>query len=277
MRGSRMLLDKKDIRSFNAKLATEIGCNEAIFLQQIHYFLQINEEADRNKKEGKYWTYNSYTEWQKEVFPFWSTRTIGRVVRSLEEQGLLVTDNFNKAGFDKTKWYTINYDKVKQIEKQVYSSRQNGSTDNTECRDGGSQNGSTNTKDLPKTSTKKNNNMSANADEYPTLSSLPRNNGGHRKYPDKFQSAWQEYPNRDGSANKGGGYSKFRARIKEGVDADKLIKAAKKYKKEKEIEGSVGTKYIMQMSKFYGAKDIWLEYAEKDITADTLKGVTYAN
>ena len=128
-----------------------------------------------------------------------------------------------------------------------------------------------------KEKTNKQNNMSANADEYPTLSSLPRNNGGHRKYPDKFQSAWQEYPNRDGSANKGGGYSKFRARIKEGVDADKLIKAAKKYKKEKEIEGSVGTKYIMQMSKFYGAKDIWLEYAEKDITADTLKGVTYAN
>lgn len=160
-----MLLDKKDIRSFNAKLATEIGCNEAIFLQQIHYFLQINEETDRNKKKGRYWTYNSYKEWQKKVFPFWSTRTIGRVVRSLEEQGLLITDNFNKDGFDKTKWYTINYDKVKEIEKQVYSSRQSGTTSNTKCRDGGRQNGSTNTKDLPKTSTKTSNNNMSSSDK----------------------------------------------------------------------------------------------------------------
>jgi len=172
MAGSRFLNDKKDLRTFHAKLAAKIGVKEAIVLQQIHYWLEKNRETNNNFKEGRYWTYNTYKEWKKENFQFWSTRTISRAIKSLEKQGLLITDNFNKVRFDKTKWYSIDYDKLKLIEVEVYGRSQVVNTNTTDCRDGSGQNDVTNTRDLPETST--DNNMSSQKD-------------------DEIQEVWQQY------------------------------------------------------------------------------------
>lgn len=86
-------------------LAKELGLNEAIILQQLHYWLQKSDHIH----EGKKWIYNSYPSWV-EQFPFWSEITIKRTITSLETKGFIISDNFNKLGFDRTKWYTINYD-----------------------------------------------------------------------------------------------------------------------------------------------------------------------
>ncbi len=91
------------------ELAALVGLNEAIVLQQVHYWVVHNREAGKNYIDGHYWTYNTYTEWQKQ-FPWWSTDTIRRTFTRLVNQGLLVTGTYNKAGFDRTKWYRINYD-----------------------------------------------------------------------------------------------------------------------------------------------------------------------
>ena len=87
-------------------LAAKIGLNEAIILQQIHYWL--DPRGNKNFKEGRHWVYNSYKEWHKQ-FPFWAEITIKRIVISLEKIGLLVSSCKNKNPLDKTKWYTINY------------------------------------------------------------------------------------------------------------------------------------------------------------------------
>jgi hypothetical protein len=50
-------------------------------------------------------------EWVKQ-FPFWSQRTLIRIIKSLDDQGLITIDQFNKYKADKTNWYTINYEKV---------------------------------------------------------------------------------------------------------------------------------------------------------------------
>ncbi len=56
------------------------------------------------------WVYNSVTEWQ-EQFPFWSESTLRRIINNLRKVGLLiVADGFNRAAFDHTLWYTIDYD-----------------------------------------------------------------------------------------------------------------------------------------------------------------------
>ena len=34
---------------------------------------------------------------------------------------------------------------------------------------------------------------------------------------------------------------------------------------EKKNERKIGSRYIMQMKKFFGPQDIWLEYAEKEL------------
>lgn len=86
-------------------LAVKIGLNQALFLQQLHYWLQ----RSKNKKEGYHWVYNSLPDWVAQ-FPFWSESTIKRTLNPLEKAGIIVTGCYNKSNIDKTKWYRINYD-----------------------------------------------------------------------------------------------------------------------------------------------------------------------
>lgn len=125
------------------KLATEIGLNEAIVLQQMHYWLK----KSNHNYDGRHWIYNSFPEWQKH-FPFWSVMTIKRAVYSLEKQNLLYVGNYNKAKFDKTKWYSINYEKLEGMKRPSY---QNDTTSVSKRNDGVYQNDTTNTRDYTET------------------------------------------------------------------------------------------------------------------------------
>ncbi|MDS9473204.1 conserved phage C-terminal domain-containing protein [Sporosarcina pasteurii] len=87
-------------------LVKEVGLNEAILLQQLHYKSLIS----KNIRDGYKWVYRTYEEWKNEEFFFWSERTIQRVIHRLEEKGFIVsTDAYNRMKMDKTKWYRINY------------------------------------------------------------------------------------------------------------------------------------------------------------------------
>lgn len=101
---SRLLLDDKPLIVLPS-LAERVGLNEAIILQQLHYWLGVST----NKKEGFTWVYNTYDDW-KEQFPFWSVSTIRRAISKLEDAGIIATANYNKLPIDKTKWYRINYE-----------------------------------------------------------------------------------------------------------------------------------------------------------------------
>lgn len=96
-------------------LARTIGLNEAIVLQHLHYWIVKNKEKNINYKNGKYWTFNSIQKWHDESFDFWSESTLRRIFASLEEKGLLIVGNFNKMKFDRTKWYSIDYEKLDKI------------------------------------------------------------------------------------------------------------------------------------------------------------------
>lgn len=88
-------------------LVKAIGLNEAIILQQLHYWISRSNHVH----DGRRWVYNSYEAWQEQI-SYLSTRTIRRIFASLEKQNLILTGNFNRAKFDQTKWYTIDYDKL---------------------------------------------------------------------------------------------------------------------------------------------------------------------
>lgn len=117
---SNLLLDEQPLVIL-PRLATLIGLNEAIVLQQLHYWV----EKSKNEKDGLYWVYNTIKEWQ-EQFPFWSKNTIIRTFENLEKQGLVKTGIFNKNKSDRTKWYTIDYE---QLIKMGNSFTQNGKMD----------------------------------------------------------------------------------------------------------------------------------------------------
>ena len=103
---SRLLINEPPLQVLPS-LAKEIGLNEAIVLQQMHYWLL----KSANEFAGVKWFYKTLEEWQTE-FPFWSAMTIRRTLGSLEKQKIIKIGNFNKKKFDKTKWYTIDYQRV---------------------------------------------------------------------------------------------------------------------------------------------------------------------
>lgn len=96
------------------KLAKEVGLNESIILQQLHYWLV----KSNNVRDDYYWVYNTYKEWAKQ-FPFWSESTVKRILRKLEKEGYIVVSNYNKSPMDKTKWYRIDYDKLGKVEEEM--------------------------------------------------------------------------------------------------------------------------------------------------------------
>ncbi len=111
---SKLLLDEKPLQVLPA-LATAIGLNEAIAIQQLHWLMQ--QENFGEDHEGRHWVRMTLAEWRKRHFPFWSEPTIQRVFDSLQKLGLvLVCDDFNKLSFDRTNWYSIDYAVVEKAE-----------------------------------------------------------------------------------------------------------------------------------------------------------------
>jgi len=92
--------------SFNVELAKLYGVDCAIFLHDLHYWVIYNEAHDQNKREGRYWTYNSRKSWTY-FFPYWSVDQIRRIAKKLIDAGVIVTARLNKKNYDHTIWYSF--------------------------------------------------------------------------------------------------------------------------------------------------------------------------
>lgn len=93
-------------------LATKVGLNEAIVLQQMHYWL--TSRHNKNFINNRHWVYNSYKDWHQQ-FPFWSKETIKRTIYSLEKQKLILSCKLREQRLDHRKWYTINYQELEGV------------------------------------------------------------------------------------------------------------------------------------------------------------------
>lgn len=91
---------------FDPAIAKEHGVEEAIMLANIEFWCMTNKKNKQNFYEGKYWMYNSQ-ETFSELFVFWTRRQIQRILKNLVGAGLVIEGNFNKVGYDKTKWYSV--------------------------------------------------------------------------------------------------------------------------------------------------------------------------
>jgi hypothetical protein len=120
---SNLLYDEQPI-VIDRTLSKLLGLNEAIVLQQIHYWLKVNERKKQNFYDGRYWTYNSAKEWQENDFAFWSLKTIQRTFSNLEDQSILIVKNYNADRRDRTKWYSIDYDELDRLVKEYYDQMQ---------------------------------------------------------------------------------------------------------------------------------------------------------
>lgn len=97
------------IYSFESSIAAKYGVDEAIMLQHIYFWVAHNRANGLNEHDGKFWTFNSKKAFA-ELFPFWSVRSIERILKNLVDNGLILTGNFNETAYDRTTWYTLTSD-----------------------------------------------------------------------------------------------------------------------------------------------------------------------
>ena len=76
-KNSNILFDEQHIIA-NKTLAREIGLNEALILQQINYWIEINKKSGNNFYDERYWTYNSIRVWQEKDFDYMGFDTVKR-------------------------------------------------------------------------------------------------------------------------------------------------------------------------------------------------------
>ena len=107
---SKLLINESPL-VVSPSLAVALGnINEAIILQQLQYWLTRSKKTYNNRK----WIYNPVRDWQKQ-FPWLSKTAITNRLNSLEEKDIIITANLNKRRFDRTKWYSIDYDKLNSL------------------------------------------------------------------------------------------------------------------------------------------------------------------
>jgi hypothetical protein len=119
---SRLLINESPLQVLPS-LAVAIGLNEAIVVQQVHYWLGMNGVGEI--KNGHKWVYNTIQQWQAQ-FPFWSTDTVRRTLVSLREKRVLIGERLADNAFDKTMYYRIDYDVLASFDDGILPSSDGG-------------------------------------------------------------------------------------------------------------------------------------------------------
>ena len=101
---------------FDVEVATKYGTNVSIILGNINYWIQKNRENGKHFHDGRYWTYNTVAAFHA-LMPFMSANVINTALKRAEEEGLLVTGNYNKLPFDRKTARLIPYLRVNPFPK----------------------------------------------------------------------------------------------------------------------------------------------------------------
>jgi hypothetical protein len=123
---SKLLIEENPLMLLPG-LAREIGLHEAIIIQQLHYWIEHRGPDGRRYgalRDKMRWIRNTVSDWQKSNFCFLSESQIYRALKSLEDQELILSrKDLNKLGYDRTKWYTIDYAILRQREMDFTPAR----------------------------------------------------------------------------------------------------------------------------------------------------------
>lgn len=207
---SNLLLDERPLIVLPSLAAMLNSLDEAVILQQIHYWI----EKRQNYREGRYWVYNSMENWMQQ-FPWIKSRTtLTRYFNNLEKKGLLITGNYNKAGFDKTKWYTIDYSTLSDFEQRLYRTC---TTSDQNLVNGMNRTCTTNTIDYTEITSESTTNKQANAVS------------ADADLSESFNKLWNLYPKNQGKKDAFRHYKAWRKKSKDNTD-DYLLRKLNEYK-----------------------------------------------
>ncbi len=105
---------------FSPSLSKHLGLKQAIFLQQLHYWIVKKIEKDPENPKS-FWVYNTAKQWCEQL-PFLSEKSFWRLISSLKKKNLLLVSNQNRLKFDKTNWYSLHYQNLHSLFKWPLSS-----------------------------------------------------------------------------------------------------------------------------------------------------------
>jgi hypothetical protein len=97
----------KDSIALSPHMAIAFEISGALLIQQIHYWNVTNGHL----KEGHRWCYNTHEQWAEQLMVYGRTTIINKM-KELEKLGIIIVGCFNKHGYDRTKWYRIDYDQL---------------------------------------------------------------------------------------------------------------------------------------------------------------------
>lgn len=110
---SKLLINESPLQ-VQPSLAMAIGLNEAIFLQQLHYWVGTS----RYMRGGKKWVYNTYSDWLFQL-KYMSLPTLKRTIKSLKEQKLVHVERFEKLRSNQVNFYSIDYETLAIISENL--------------------------------------------------------------------------------------------------------------------------------------------------------------
>ena len=116
---------------FDTDIAALYGVDESIMIANLQFWIRKNEANGKHFHDGRFWTYNSIEAFSK-LFPFWTARQIRRILKSLEEKGVIVTGNYNTSAYDRTTWYAFGDSFVLKGQKH-FTETSNGKAETGKC------------------------------------------------------------------------------------------------------------------------------------------------
>ncbi len=92
--------------SFDIDHARIYGLHEAIMIQNLQFWIEKNRSNGRHLYDDRTWTYNSVKAFSS-LFPYLSASAVRRTLNSLQEQGVIVSGNYNASQYDRTMWFAF--------------------------------------------------------------------------------------------------------------------------------------------------------------------------
>ncbi len=102
-------------------LAAEIGLNEAVILQQIHYLCQISKHI---KEDGRRWFWKTLNDWSQ-TLPFLKPSAIRRAIANLKDTFQLIdVKRHSEKTWYQANWFTINVESIEALWNRICQNQQ---------------------------------------------------------------------------------------------------------------------------------------------------------
>lgn len=121
---SKLLINENPM-VISPTLVVELGSFEAAaFLQQLHFWLGVSQ----HHHDGRVWVYNNTDQCVEMMRNTVSKRTVERIISNLKKANLIEVQKLHNNRWNKTSYFTINYEEMAKIDSKYSSNPINTDT-----------------------------------------------------------------------------------------------------------------------------------------------------